>query len=344
MTAAQPVRSTRAATRPPNWPVKHSPAALAKDVSTRDALAPFPEHWRGERGAAVNQRCLRVRITGPDEASPVLVLGGVSAGRNAAATGVDDASERPWWPEIVRTGGAIDIARRKIVTIDFFPEAPSEFVELTTADYADVIAYALPAIGIDRLAAVIGASFGGMVALRLAERHPRFANRLLAISAAHFSSPMARGWRRAQRRILELGLATGRLNDATAIARELAITTYRTPEEFSARFPEGAGIDSYLERHGKTYTEKMTAARYLTLCAAIDNHRVEPERIQIPTSFVAADSDRLVPLEDIKDLASRVAGPANLDVISSQFGHDAFLKETAALTPIITRFLEEAAR
>jgi homoserine O-acetyltransferase/O-succinyltransferase len=43
--------------------------------------------------------------------------------------------------------------------------------------------------------------------------------------------------------------------------------------------------------------------------------------------------DQLVPLSDMQSLASRLPH-ARLHEISSLFGHDAFLKEAAQLTPL----------
>ena len=54
---------------------------------------------------------------------------------------------------------------------------------------------------------------------------------------------------------------------------------------------------------------------------------------------VAIDSDLLVPREDLSELAVR-APDAWLQVIASRYGHDAFLKETAAITAALTAALD----
>ena len=50
---------------------------------------------------------------------------------------------------------------------------------------------------------------------------------------------------------------------------------------------------------------------------------------------------RNVSLNDMQGLAARLNGPRQLIEINSIFGHDAFLKEGAALTPIVKRAVTE---
>ena len=51
--------------------------------------------------------------------------------------------------------------------------------------------------------------------------------------------------------------------------------------------------------------------------------------------------DQLVPFHDMQALAARLNGPRQLIEINSIFRHDAFLKEGAALTPIIKQAIAE---
>jgi len=59
----------------------------------------------------------------------------------------------------------------------------------------------------------------------------------------------------------------------------------------------------------------------------------------VPVTLVAVKEDQLVPLEDMRTLRDRLAGPARLFEISSLYGHDAFLKEEAALRAIFAEVL-----
>jgi homoserine O-acetyltransferase len=48
----------------------------------------------------------------------------------------------------------------------------------------------------------------------------------------------------------------------------------------------------------------------------------------------------LVPLSDIRELRDRLAGTCQLLEISSIYGHDAFLKETAVLREVFAQSLD----
>ena len=58
----------------------------------------------------------------------------------------------------------------------------------------------------------------------------------------------------------------------------------------------------------------------------------------MPATFVAVDSDQLVPAADIEALARAVPNGRFIR-IQSLYGHDAFLKEERAIAAIIATFL-----
>jgi len=130
------------------------------------------------------------------------------------------------------------------------------------------------------------------------------------------------------------------------LARELAMTTYRTAEEFAHRFelaetassPSKFDICDYLGSRGDAFAELMDAERFLALSESIDLHRVEPEEISTPTLLMSAISDQLAPLSDMRELRDRLAGPSELYTFTSLFGHDAFLKEYDAMSPKLIEF------
>ena len=317
------------------------PAAQALRPMGDMAIA-VPERWRGERDARLAAEVLRFRFAGNPSGPVLLALGGVSADRFVA----HETPARPgWWGALARPGGAIDLARFCVVSADYPPAWPRGEVDLTTADFAALLRLALRAAGIERLAGLVGASFGGMIALAFARQFPDSVGRIAVLCAAHRPSPMAQAWREIQRRILRLAIEEGRPRDGVALARSLAMTSYRTPEEFAARFDyrlDGANaVGPYLAARGEDYAAKMTAYRYLALSSAIDRHDERPEEIAARALLIAADSDRLVPLTDVLDMQKRLAGRARLVVLNSRYGHDAFLKETAAIAPHLDAFLKE---
>ena len=62
--------------------------------------------------------------------------------------------------------------------------------------------------------------------------------------------------------------------------------------------------------------------------------------ITVPTTVVAITEDRLVPLSDLQALVESLGGPARLRVLRSVYGHDAFLKEDAAIARVLRESLE----
>lgn len=316
----------------------------------REVEAVTPPGWRCEHGAALGNEAVRIRIVGPQGAPVVAALGGISAGRFVAEEpdGQKHGEHGGWWARLARPAGGLDTQRYAVLGLDFSPTDPSAPVCFTPADQARLLALALDKAGIDKLHGFVGASYGGMIGLAFARLLPARLQRLVVISAAHRPSAMGTAWRGVQRRIMEFAIAAGRPEDGVRLARELAMTTYRTPEEFAQRFTPGlagtadvSGPCEYLIARGDAYAEKVTAARFSTLSAAIDRHDENPARIATETLLIAARSDRLTPVEDMRELAAGLAGPNRLVEIDSLYGHDAFLKEVPAYAETLARFLEK---
>src|SRR5262249_20658192 len=145
-----------------------------------------------------------------------------------------------WWDAVVGPGRAIDTRRFRVLATDYIggagastgPEpARGPFPVVTSHDQAEAIVRLLDALGVEKIHAFVGASYGGMVGLALAARHPQRVARLVAFGAPERSHPVATAARSVQRRILRLGLERGFDGEAVALARSLAMTTYRTPAE-----------------------------------------------------------------------------------------------------------------
>ncbi|MEM9599853.1 MAG: homoserine O-succinyltransferase [Pseudomonadota bacterium] len=304
--------------------------------------------WTLERGCQMNGDVVRGRLYGPDGAPLIVVLGGISATRFVADS---EPSGRGWWSRLVRRGGAIDIDRVQVLGLDFAPnETGLSCPEtITTGDQAKRLKALLDAHQLGPLAAMIGSSYGGMCALAFARDYPHKVARLCIIGAAHNPYPIGVGWRGIQRRIVRLALAAGQPESGLKLARELAMTTYRTPEEFADRFapsetasdPARFDICDYLESRGNAFANRMDAERFLALSESIDLHQVEPETIHTPTLLMSAISDQLAPLPILRELRDRLAGDSELFTFTSLFGHDAFLKEYDAMEPRLTAFMKQ---
>jgi homoserine O-acetyltransferase len=314
----------------------HPRTALTVQRSSR-RVPLTPRYGHGSREVEV-----RYLWSGAPGAPTVIVQGGISADRDV--TGVEGRAG--WWSELAGEGCAIDLVSCRVLSIDWLTptELGADAAAVSSEDQADALAALVDALGIGRVAAFVGSSYGAMAGLAFAARHPHRLDRLVLLAGAHRSHPLSTAQRSIQRQIVRLGLAAGRADEALALARQLAMTTYRGGEEFSRRFGGEAEyrdgrfrfpVEDYLENAGRRFVERFDVQRFLALSESIDLHDVAPEAVQAPATLIGFPSDRLVPLADLCELQRRLRGPATLEVVDSPYGHDAFLKETGKLAPLL---------
>ncbi|MBM5811554.1 MAG: homoserine O-succinyltransferase [Gammaproteobacteria bacterium] len=297
------------------------------------------------------------RLAGAPRAPVIAALGGISANRLVFDS---DVPERGWWRELVGPGLPLDTTRFRVLGLDWLGGSgettgprpgQTDFPRIDARDQAAVLLAVGDALGIGRLHACAGASYGGMVGLALAERAPARVGHVLAISAAHRSNPLATGWRAVQRAIVRHALELGDGPGGLRIARALAMTTYRTRAEFNARFPAGAladggraefPVERYLFARGDEFAARHRPEAFLCLSESIDLHAVDPRRIRTPVTLAAVVEDQLVTADDVRELAARLPAPCRLLELHSRYGHDAFLKERTALAPAFAAALGTA--
>lgn len=275
-------------------------------------------------------------LQGDADRGCVAVLGGISATRDAGA----------WWADQVGHGAPLDAAQRAVLGIEFIGRLPAGWSAISAHDQASALVAVLDVLGIARLDAAVGASYGGCVVMALAERHAERVARACVISAAHRASPMTTALRSVQRELLRLGQRHGIQSETVALARALAVTTYRSDAEFARRFSGEARceegrwrlpVQDYLDAQGERFAARFCAERYHALSESLDLHRVDPSIISVPLHLLAVRQDRLVPLDDIAELAQEAG--ASLEQIDSDYGHDAFLKEPTLVSAWLRRAL-----
>lgn len=327
------------------------------------ALAPMPDSTRslyagvvradvpfdhlGRRSVAVTYEA-----QGPEGAPATIVLGGISAGRHLARTLFDPSPG--WWRGVVGEGAALDPERQRLVGIDYLGGKSKDGLlrPVTSHDQARAIATVLDELGIDA-ASIVGASYGGMVALAFAELFPARVERLVVLCAAHRTHPMATAMRSVQRSAAELGVATGQTARGLALARALAMTTYRSTREFEERFESGPlsvggpgqsgscfPVEQYLNARGADFVQRFGTDRFLALSESIDLHATAAGSLPPRTLLVSFDTDVLVPPWLVDELATRSGSRPRHVTVPSIFGHDAFLKEVDAVATVITEVLQ----
>ena len=302
---------------------------------------PLPAPLAGYGGST------RFSLHGREDGPLVAVLGGISADRFPALC----PDGRPgWWRGLAGAGCAVDPARHQILGMDFIAD-PEGARAPSTREQAAILCAAFDYLGVDQAHAVVGASYGGMIALALGQHFPDRVARLAVVSADARPHPASTAVRELQRRIVALGIETGDPDEALSIARGLAMLTYRTRDEFAERFEGGIPGEAalghsepgaYLRARGDAFVARMTPQRFLSLSASIDRHAVDPARIAVPTLLIGAESDQLVPPSQMEALA-RGLKAADLHLLPSLYGHDMFLKDAERVSALVTPFLRGAA-
>jgi homoserine O-acetyltransferase len=325
-------------------------------LAVREGILEVPGEVSLHHGGRLARVHVGWRLEGAASAPVVAVLGGISAHRRVFAA---DDPQLGWWNEVAGPGRPLDPAAARILSLDYLggsgessgPRAGEVFPSLSTYDQAELLLRVVNHLAIKSLRAIIGASYGAMVSLAFGERYPDRVAELLVISGADRTHPMATAWRSVQRRIVRFAVECGRPTEGLLLARALAMATYRSPEEFAARFAGaprregpakdegGSGrfvfpVESYLTARGSDYAARNRPESFVCLSESIDLHRIDASRMFVPTTAVAVREDQLVPLGDMRAMVARLPA-AKLHEISSVYGHDAFLKEAERLRPII---------
>ena len=230
---------------------------------------------------------------------------------------------------------------------------------------------------IPRWAAVVGGSMGGMQSLEWAVSYPHEVERVavLAAPATSNADQIALNSLQIEAVRMDSSFADGQYYDSPdgdgphrglALARRMALLNYRSSSELNDRFerswqsslsPLGSAgryaVESYLDFHGNKFTRRFDANSYITLVGAMNSHDVGRgrggtvaalQRVTARALVLGIDSDRLFPVADQKHIARHLAG--NIDgavphVISSHYGHDGFLIETASVGEQLRRLLDE---
>jgi len=327
----------------------YAPPVIVDDLVTLES--PLRLYY----GDALEGARVAFRLVGPAGAPIVAALGGISGHRYVVGP-----KGSGWWPSLVGPGLGLDSSRYRVLGIDYLggrgdstaPSSGARFPPLSAFDQAEVLRQIVAHLGVT-LHAIVGASYGGMVALCFAARHPALLESLVVLSAADKARPLSTAWRSVQRQIVREALARGDGAAGLKLARALAMATYRSPAEFTVRFggaPVRDGdrfrfpVEDYLFARGDDYVRAYRAECFLVLSESIDLHSVDVSAITTPTTLIAIHEDQLVPFEDMESVAQRLAGPRRLIALHSLYGHDAFLTEGVTLKPIVEQALSEFPR
>jgi len=344
-----------------------------------------------ESGPVIDDVCIAVQRWGelsPTRDNVVVVLHALTGDSHITGPAGPGHPTAGWWDGVAGPGAPIDTNRWCAVATNVLggcrgstgPSSlardgkpwGSRFPLVSVRDQVEADVAALAAMGINRVAAVVGGSMGGARALEWIVGHPDEvgAGLLLAVGARATADQI--GTQTTQIAAIKSDPNwqggdyhdTGRKPDAgLTIARRFAHLTYRGELELDTRFandkqgdeePADGGryaVQSYLEHQGDKLLARFDAGSYVILTEALNSHDVGRNRggvgnalrgCPVPVVVGGITSDRLYPLRLQEELAKSLPGCAELHVVDSVCGHDGFLVESEAVGDLIRKTLELA--
>ncbi|MEO5965391.1 MAG: homoserine O-acetyltransferase, partial [Candidatus Limnocylindrales bacterium] len=284
-----------------------------------------------------------------------------------ALTGSADAAG-DWWEPMIGPGRALDTTRVGVLCANLLggrygSTGPTSidpatgaafgapFPVITARDEARALWALADRLGIERFVLVTGGSLGGMIAQEVALERPDSVDHLLPMAAPAALGPMSIAWNHIQLELIERLGAEG-----LALARQLAMTTYRSEEDFDGRFGRAREADgrfsiaSYLDHQGDKLVDRFDPETYRVLVRVMDGHDVGRGRGGIIEAFralaaagvgvtgIGVPGDILYGPAQVRELVESAAAAgvdASYREIRSSKGHDAFLIEWDQLGAIV---------
>jgi len=288
-----------------------------------------------------------------------------------------DTDVRAWWPSLVGPGRALDTDRLFVICLNtlgspYGSTSPiskkpgsdhmygPDFPSITIRDSVRAHRAAVEQLGVRRIRLVVGGSMGGMQALEWAFHHD-LVDAFAAVAVGAFHSPWGIAWTEAQRNAIYADplWRNGRYEPdrppvrGLAVARMMAMISYRTADEFNRRFlrdeqPEkDFAVSAWLKHHGDRLSDRFDANCYVHLTRQMNTHDVARGRGGLRTALsgltqpglvIGISSDLLYPLAEQEDLAAGLPN-ARLEVIHATQGHDSFLIESDQIASSVASFL-----
>jgi len=331
-----------------------------------------------------------------ERSNAVLICHALSGHHHAAGYHSPDDRKPGWWDAHIGPGKAIDTDRFFVVSLNNLggchgstgpchinPETGRlwgpEFPVMTVGDWVDSQVRLADRLGIERFAAVVGGSLGGMQVLQWAMRYPeRIANAVVIAATPRLTAQniafneVARqairsdpdfhgGWYAAHDTVPRRGLK---------LARMVGHITYLSEHSMGAKFGRDLRsdelnfgydvefqVESYLRYQGDAFSTAFDANTYLLMTKALDyfdpaaDHQGDLAAALAPAScrflVVSFSTDwRFTPerSRELVDALMRARKPVSYAAIDSPHGHDAFLLPDQRYGAVFGGFMKRVAR
>ena len=315
----------------------------------------------------------------------VLLYTGMSPSAHAAQH-PDDLSPG-WWEDMVGPGKPIDTQRWFVICANSLGSCRGStgpasinpttgkayrmgFPELSVEDIASTTHKLLLHLGIDSVKIAVGCSMGGMSTLAHAALFPGHAEHAILMCTAARAEAFAIAIRSLQRQLVmnDSNFQNGNylrsvdVNSGMGLARKLGVISYRSAEEWRARFgrqriqaPSGVPfatefeVERYLQGHADRWAGSFDPCSYVYLSRAMDwfdfsalQTSARDERFFKRALVLGVATDILFPLSQQAELAqllARTGTQVSFSALPSIQGHDAFLVDMENFGPAVARFL-----
>ena len=326
-----------------------------------------------------------------EKSNAVLVCHALSG--DAHAGGLHKGEEKPgWWDIIIGPGKALDTDKYFVICSNVLggckgttgPSSINEetgkpygldFPFITVKDMVDVQKRLLDHLGIDKLFAVVGGSFGGMQVLQWTLSYPDMVRLAVPIATSAYSSPQQIAFNEVGRRAITSdpdwreGDYYGKIMPARglSLARMIGHITYLSDWSMHQKFgrrlqgkseygfdfaSQDFQVENYLRYHGEAFVKRFDANSYLYITKAIDYFDLTRNgELSLAEAFrnvkakflvLSISSDWLYPSYQSREIVEALTA-SDIDVryceIKSNYGHDAFLLESGQMNYIIGNFL-----
>jgi len=315
------------------------------------------------------------------KSNAVLVCHALNASHHVAGTYAGQERSEGWWDNLVGPGKPLDTNVFFVIGVNNLgscfgstgPMSPNpatgqlwgaDFPVVTVEDWVDAQARLLDRLGIQRLAAIIGGSLGGMQALSWTLRYPERVRDCIAVATAPNLSAQNIAFNEVARRaiITDPDFHGGHFHAhgvipkrGLRVARMIGHITYLSDDSMEEKFGRELRaaelgystqdiefqIESYLRHQGDKFSEYFDANTYLLITRALDyfdpalafggdlSRAFEVAR-HIRFSVVSFTTDwRFTPARSREIVKALVDNRIELSYaeIAAPHGHDAFLLE-----------------
>ncbi|MBU4611675.1 homoserine O-acetyltransferase [Achromobacter sp. GG226] len=380
----------------------HSPAAPASVGIVAPQFLDFSEPLELASGKQLGPYTLAVETYGTlnaERSNAVLVCHALNASHHVAGVYADQPASVGWWDNMVGPGKPLDTNRFFVIGINnlgscFGSTGPAsvdpatgkplgaQFPVLTVEDWVHAQARVADRLGIERFAAVMGGSLGGMQALSWAITYPeRLAHCVVIASTPRLSAQNIAFNEVARRAIITDPDFHGGDYYAhqtvprrgLAVARMVGHITYLSGDSMAEKFgrtqrapQEGGGyrygfdiefeVESYLRYQGEKFSGYFDANTYLLLTRALDyfdpakahNGDLTRALAAVKAKFLLASftTDWRFPPENSREIVRALLAnhvPVTYAEIDAPHGHDAFLLEDARYHAVVRAYYERIA-